>query len=120
VAQRAFDVIEELLVGAHWDSRRLMCRVEQADMGSMASMTPWLAFRWTWIACAGFGGVLVLLGVLSGSEYGVAAGVIFMVLSSFYMWWGLAGKRLFGLAALALGTALCWLFVFALRWIYAV
>lgn len=79
MAQRAFDVIEELLVGAHWDSRRLMCRVEQADMGSMASMTPWLAFRWTWIACAGFGGVLVLLGVLSGSEYGVAAGVILAV-----------------------------------------
>jgi hypothetical protein len=49
----------------------------------------------------------------------IAAGVIFMVLTSFYMWWGLAGKRLFGLAALALGTAVCWLFVLGLQWIYA-
>ena len=62
----------------------------------------------------------VLTTVWAYSMDAIAAGVIFMVLTSFYMWWGLAGKRLFGLAALALGTAVCWLFVFALRWIYAV
>jgi len=55
----------------------------------------------------------------SGSMDAVAAGVIFMVLSSFYMWWGLKEKRKLGLAALGLGMAVCWLFVFGLRWIYA-
>jgi len=49
----------------------------------------------------------------------VAAGVILVVLTSFYMWWGLREKRVLGLLALALGTAVCGLFVFGLRWIYA-
>jgi len=61
----------------------------------------------------------VLTIVWAYSMDAVAAGVIFMVLTSLYMWWGLAGKRLFGLVALGLGTAVCWLFVFGLRWIYA-
>jgi hypothetical protein len=48
----------------------------------------------------------------------VAGGLVFMVLSSFYMWWGLQAKRKPGLVALALGIALCGLFVFGLRWLY--
>jgi len=48
----------------------------------------------------------------------VAAGVLLMVLSSFYMWWGLHDKRKLGLVALALGTAVCGLFVTGLRWLY--
>jgi len=56
----------------------------------------------------------VLTTVWAYSMDAVAAGVIFMVLTSFYMWWGLAGKRLPGWIALALGTAVCWLFVYGL------
>lgn len=61
----------------------------------------------------------VLTTVWAWSMDAVAAGVIFMVLSSFNMWWGLREKRKLGLLALGLGTAACWLFVFGLRWIYA-
>jgi uncharacterized iron-regulated membrane protein len=49
----------------------------------------------------------------------VAAGVVFLVLSSFWMWWGRKDKRGPGLVALALGIAVCGLFVFGLRWLYA-
>jgi hypothetical protein len=48
----------------------------------------------------------------------VAAGLIFMVLSSLYMWWILPGKRLTGAVGLALGTAACALFCFGLRWLF--
>jgi len=47
----------------------------------------------------------------------VAAGLIFMVLSSIYMWLELPQKRIAGAIALALGTIACSLFCFALRWI---
>jgi hypothetical protein len=48
----------------------------------------------------------------------VAAGIVFMVLSGIYMWWRLRDKRKAGLAALALGIAICALFVTGLRWLY--
>lgn len=48
----------------------------------------------------------------------VAAGLIFMVLSSVWMWWSQKRKRAAGLAALAAGTAVCGLFVAGLRWFY--
>jgi hypothetical protein len=48
----------------------------------------------------------------------VAAGIIFMVLSSLYMWWKLKDKRKAGLVALGAGSAVCGLFVLGLRWIY--
>ena len=49
---------------------------------------------------------------------GVAAGLIFMVLSSLYMWFRLPGKRLGGAVALGLGLLICGLFCFGLRWLY--
>jgi len=45
----------------------------------------------------------------------VAAGLIFMVFSSYYMWYKLRQKRLFGLVALGLGVICCGVFVFGLR-----
>jgi hypothetical protein len=45
-----------------------------------------------------------------------AAGLVFMVLSSLYMWWGLKPKRRLGAAVLGLGIAACGFFVFGLRW----
>jgi hypothetical protein len=47
---------------------------------------------------------------------GVAAGLIFMVLSSFYMWLKLPKKRLPGAVFLGLGCLGCGLFCFGLRW----
>lgn len=60
----------------------------------------------------------VVTSVWAVSMDAVAAGVVFLVLSSLYMWWGLKGKRTTGLVALALGIAVCGLFVFGLRWLY--
>ncbi len=60
----------------------------------------------------------ILTSVWAFSMDAVAAGVVIMVLSSFYMWWGLPDKRRLGLVALALGIAVCGLLVFGLRWLY--
>jgi hypothetical protein len=46
---------------------------------------------------------------------GVAVGLVFMVFSSFYMWWGLKGKRNVGWVALGLGTLTASLFAIGLR-----
>jgi hypothetical protein len=48
----------------------------------------------------------------------VAAGLIFMVLSSFYMWWKLPQKRLAGAVVLGLGSLVCGVFCFGLRWLF--
>lgn len=48
----------------------------------------------------------------------VAAGLIFMVLSSLYMWWELPEKRPFGAMVLALGSLICGLFCLGLRWLF--
>jgi hypothetical protein len=60
----------------------------------------------------------LLTSVWALSMDAVAAGIILMVLSSLYMWWGLKEKRLPGIAAVALGTLTCGLFVTGLRWLY--
>jgi hypothetical protein len=48
----------------------------------------------------------------------VAVGLIFMVLSSLYMWWELPPKRRLGAVVLALGTLTCGLFCVGLRWLF--
>ena len=48
----------------------------------------------------------------------VAAGIIFMVLSSLYMWWELPQKRILGAVALGLGALICGLFCLGLRWLF--
>ena len=48
----------------------------------------------------------------------VAAGLIFMVLSSLYMWLQLPQKRLPGAVALGLGSLICGLFCLGLRWLF--
>jgi hypothetical protein len=48
----------------------------------------------------------------------VAVGLIFMVLSSLYMWWELPQKRLPGAVALGLGSLICGLFCLGLRWLF--
>jgi hypothetical protein len=48
----------------------------RADTRRMDAVTPARAFKWSWIACAAVGGVLVLLGLVTVNEYGVFAGVI--------------------------------------------
>jgi hypothetical protein len=48
----------------------------------------------------------------------VAAGIIFMVLSSLLMWLRLPQKRTFGAVVLVLGTLLCGWFCVGLRWFF--
>jgi len=60
----------------------------------------------------------ILTTIWAVSMDALAVGLIFMVCSSYYMWWVLPQKRIFGLAALSLGTIVCGLFVFGLRWLY--
>lgn len=48
----------------------------------------------------------------------VAAGLILMVLSSLYMWWELPQKRVAGAMVLGLGTLICGLFCWGLRWLF--
>jgi hypothetical protein len=48
----------------------------------------------------------------------VAAGLILMVISSYWMWFELPQKRLPGAVALALGCLICGLFCAGLRWLY--
>ncbi len=48
----------------------------------------------------------------------VAVGLIFMVLSSLYMWWERPEKRLAGAVVLGLGSLICGLFCFGLRWLF--
>jgi len=48
----------------------------------------------------------------------VALGLIFMVLSSYYMWYRLKKNRFLGWIALAAGYLVCGFFVVGLTWLY--
>ena len=60
----------------------------------------------------------VLTSVWAFSMDAVAAGLIFMVLSSVYMWFELPQKRLPGAVVLGLGSLSCGLFCLGLRWLF--
>jgi hypothetical protein len=48
----------------------------------------------------------------------VAAGLVLMVLSGLWLWWGLPGKRKLGALSLLLGVVTCAWLVVGLRWFY--
>jgi len=58
----------------------------------------------------------VLTSVWAYSMDAIAAGIIFMVLSSLLMWFKLPQKRISGAVVLVLGTLLCGWFCVGLRW----
>lgn len=59
-----------------------------------------------------------LTSVWAWTMDGVAVGLIFLVLSSFYMWYQLPQKRRQGMILLSLGALICTLFCFGLRWLF--
>ncbi len=59
-----------------------------------------------------------LTSVWAYSMDAVAVGLIFMVLSSLYMWYELPEKRLPGAIVLGVATLICGLFCLGLRWMY--
>jgi hypothetical protein len=61
----------------------------------------------------------ILTTVWALSMDAVAAGLILMVVSGIVMWLGLAGKRIWGLAALSAGVITCGWFLVGLRWFFA-
>ena len=60
----------------------------------------------------------VLTSLWAYSMDAVAAALIFMILSSLYMWWELPQKRLPGAVVLGLGSLSCGLFCVGLRWLF--
>lgn len=60
----------------------------------------------------------VLTSLWAYSMDAVAAGLIFMVLSSVYMWFELRQKRIAGAVVLGLGLLICGLFCVGLRWLF--
>jgi hypothetical protein len=60
----------------------------------------------------------LLTSVWAYSMDAVAAGLIFMVLSSLYMWFKLPKKRIPGAVVLGLGSLSCGLFCIGLRWLF--
>jgi hypothetical protein len=60
----------------------------------------------------------VLTSLWAYSMDAVAAGLIFMVLSSLYLWFKLPQKRLPGAVVLGLGSLGCGLFCIGLRWLF--
>lgn len=61
----------------------------------------------------------ILTSIWAFAMDAVAVGLIFMVLSSLYMWWELPQlKRRLGTIALMLGALSCGLFCVGLRWLY--
>jgi hypothetical protein len=59
-----------------------------------------------------------LTSVWAYSMDAVAAGLIFMVLSSVYMWLQLPQKRVLGAVVFGLGSLVCGLFCVGLRWLF--
>jgi hypothetical protein len=60
----------------------------------------------------------VLTSIWAYSMDAVAAGLVFMVLSSLYMWFKLPQKRLPGAVVIGFGLLNCGLFCIALRWLF--
>lgn len=60
--------------------------------------------------------ILTTVWVLSMDA--VSIGLILMVLTGFYLWFGLPAKRKGGIVAFILGTTVCGFFVFGLRLLY--
>jgi hypothetical protein len=59
----------------------------------------------------------VITKIWSFAMDALAAGLLVMVLSGYYMWFRLKSKRLMGMAALIAGYVVCGFFIFGLRWI---
>ena len=61
----------------------------------------------------------VLTTIWALSMDAIALGMVTMVLGGVYMWFGLKGKRILGLAALVLGIVTCGWLLFGLRLLYS-
>ncbi|MGH9723370.1 MAG: hypothetical protein ACRD8O_24425 [Bryobacteraceae bacterium] len=61
----------------------------------------------------------ILTTVWALSMDAVSAGLVVMVLSGLYMWYGLPSKRKSGMVAFVLGTMTCGVFVAGIRWLYS-
>jgi hypothetical protein len=62
--------------------------------------------------------VWALTSLWAYSMDAVAAGLIVMILGSWYMWWERPHKRLPGAMVLGLGSLICGLFCVGLRWLF--
>lgn len=106
----AFDITTDLV-----QNRATVQRTEDNMWGIMFNLHTFTGVR---MADARYQRDWILTTVWALSMDAAAAGLVIMVLSGFYMWYGLRQKRLLGLIALALGFLSCGFFAVGLRWIY--
>ena len=100
------------------DLARKRAQVRQADVNLWGVMQALHSFTGVQIADPRNTRDWALTSMWAFSMDAVAAGLIFMVLSSLYMWFQLPQKRLLGAIALGLGSLICGLFCVGLRWLF--
>ena len=92
-----------------------VARVERTDINAWGVMRVLHTFTGVRAADRNNRRDWVVTTVWALSMDAVAVGLIVLALSGLYMWWGLDAKRLTGLVALGLGSAVCGWFLFGLR-----
>ena len=102
----------------HADLARKRAAVRQADVNLWGVMQALHSFTGVQMADPRNTRDWALTSMWAFSMDAVAAGLIFMVFSSIYMWLQLPQKRLPGAVALGLGSLICGLFCLGLRWIF--
>ena len=94
-------------------------RVERTDLNAWGIMRALHTFTGTRINDTKNQRDWVLTTIWALSMDAVALGMVILVLGGVYMWFGLKGKRAFGLVALVLGIVTCGWLVFGLRLLYS-
>jgi hypothetical protein len=103
-------------INANWEQRRATIR--QADVNLWGIMKTLHAFTGNIADDSRNHRDWTLTYVWAYAMDGIAAGLIFMVLSSIYMWLKFPDKRRLGIIVLSLGCVSCSLFCIGLRWIF--
>jgi hypothetical protein len=103
-------------INANWEQRRATIR--QADVNLWGIMKTLHSFTGNIADDSRNHRDWILTYVWAYAMDAVATGLIFMVLSSIYMWLKFPDKRRLGIIVLTLGCVSCGLFCIGLRWIF--
>jgi hypothetical protein len=101
------------------DVEKQVASVQHIDLNAWGVMHVLHTFTGVRVADSRMQRDWILTRVWSGFMDAVAIGLVFMVLSSIYMWYGLKKKRRLGIVVLILGVVSCGFFVAGLGWLFA-